>query len=244
MKEISADKGYLGADSRIQELQELKNSRLKNSRTSRTQEHNFYYQTQNNHQFAFCGLPSGQVHFPANCALGATSDNLGGTAMPLPVKLQDVVDALELTTDSNSYFLDKRTGEIEMITEEVWSAAEDDELISNYPEWQRELILKAREIQKTDHFIQLPDKFEIAPYEIMERFCVQYPNRQVSEKLLTAIKGKAAFSRFKDMISNLGIQGEWNRFERQAFEDLAVEWLEDEEIPFTRGDEIELSTEF
>lgn len=123
--------------------------------------------------------------------------------MPLPVKLQDVIDALEMTADSTLYFLDRRTGEIEMITDEIWSAAEKDNLISEYPEWERELVLKAREIQSTDHFVELPDKFEIDSYKRRDRF-----------------------SR-----------------EHQCFEDMAVEWLEAEEIPFTRGDEIELSAE-
>jgi hypothetical protein len=36
--------------------------------------------------------------------------------MPLPVKLQDVIEALQFTEDSISYFLDRRTGEIELIT--------------------------------------------------------------------------------------------------------------------------------
>ena len=161
--------------------------------------------------------------------------------MPLPVKLQDVIDALEMTEDFNSYFLDRRNGAIEMITEEVWSAAENNKPITEYPEWERELILKAREIQSTDHFIELPDKLDLDSYEIMESFCHEYPNRQISQRLSDAIKGKGAFRRFKDMIFDLGIQDEWNRFERQSFEETAVDWLEAEGIPFTRGDEIELS---
>ncbi len=78
---------------------------------------------------------------------------------------------------------------------------------------------------------------------MMERLCHEHPNQRVREKLLAAIKGKAAFRRFNDIVSSLGIQDEWNRFEHQWLEDMAIEWLEAEGIPFTRGDEIELSTE-
>ena len=161
--------------------------------------------------------------------------------MPLPVKLQDVVEALDLSADFSFYFLDRRTGEIEMITEEVWDAAENDELISEYPEWQRELILKAREIQSTDNFVELPDKSDIDSYAMMERFCQEYSDRHVSATLSAAIKGKGAFRRFKDMISDLGIENEWYRFEQQRLEEIAVEWLEAEGIPFMRGDEIDLT---
>lgn len=163
--------------------------------------------------------------------------------MPLPVKLQDVINALEMAAEFTLYFLDRRTGEIEMITDEVWDAAESDDLISEYPEWQRELILKAREIQSTDHFIELPEKFDIDSYGIMERFCHEHPIPRIRERLSEAIKGKGAFRRFNDLISDLGIRDEWNRFEHQWLEEMAVEWLEAEGIPFTRGDEIELGVE-
>src|SRR5690242_18959296 len=98
-----------------------------------------------------------------------------------------------------------------------------DELRSEYPEWQREVILKAREIQRTEHYIELPNNFEIDSYEVMERFCGQYPYRYISARLSDAIKGKGAFRRFKDMISRLGIQAESHRFERQTYEYLPVE---------------------
>jgi hypothetical protein len=158
----------------------------------------------------------------------------GADAMSLPVRLEDVVDALEMTAEFSMYFLDRRTGEIELITDEVWSAAENDKPISEFPEWERKLILKAKEIQTTDHFVELPDRVEMDTYEIMKRFCAEYPNQQISQRLLASIKAKGAFRRFKDLISNLRIEEEWNRFERQSFEELAVEWLEDEEIPYTR----------
>ena len=38
--------------------------------------------------------------------------------MSLPVKLQDVIDALEATAEELSHYLDKRTGEIFLVTSE------------------------------------------------------------------------------------------------------------------------------
>jgi hypothetical protein len=106
------------------------------------------------------------------------------------------------------------------------------------------VILKAKEIwDSEEHFAKLPGKFEINSYGIMERFCHEYPNTRVSERLSDAIRGKGAFRRFKDLVFDLGIQDEWNRFEHEAYEEMAIEWLEDEGIPFTRGDEIELDAE-
>ena len=154
--------------------------------------------------------------------------------MPLPVKLQDVVDALEATAEISMYFLDKRTGEIVMLTDEEWEAADADKLISTYPEWQRELVLKAREIQKSEHFVELPDKAEIDEYEMMETLARNYEDQRTSAELLRSIKGKGAFQRFKIAISDLGIQQKWDDFRANEYEALAVEWLDYEGIPYTR----------
>jgi hypothetical protein len=60
------------------------------------------------------------------------------------VKLNEVVEALESVTEEHAHYLDKRTGEIIFLTSEELQAAEEDDLISEYPDWQRESILKAR----------------------------------------------------------------------------------------------------
>jgi hypothetical protein len=164
---------------------------------------------------------------------------LGGVLVAIPVKLEAVLEALQMTTDTNSHHLDKRTGEIVMLTDEEWDAAEADAFISQYPDWQRDLILKAREIQQSDHFVALPDKLEINNYEIMERFCQAYPNQRISAALSGCIRGKGAFRRFGSAVADFGIQDEWYRFELNALKEIAVEWLEEHAIPFTGGDIIE-----
>ena len=69
----------------------------------------------------------------------------------MPVKLNDVMEALDEAAEECAHYLDRNTGEIVMISNEEMEAAEEDELISEYPDWQREPILKAREVLKSDH---------------------------------------------------------------------------------------------
>ena len=154
--------------------------------------------------------------------------------MPLPVKLQDVVDALEATAEFSMYFLDKRTGEIVMLTDEDREAAESDAPLSRYPGWQHEQILKAKEVQESEHFVELPDQVEIDEYEVMERFAREYKDQRTSAELLRSIKGKGAFRRFKDTISDLDLWPEWNAFRANEFEAIAADWLDSEEIPYSR----------
>lgn len=157
--------------------------------------------------------------------------------MTLPVKLKDVVDTFDEAGDEVSHYLDKRSGEIFLITVEELSAAEEDEPLTDYPEWQRESLLKAREILASDDFVQLPTQFDIHEYSIMERFAIEYEDRRTSAELLRSIKGKGAFRRFKNTLLDLDIQDAWYEFRRQEFEQIAIEWLEDEKIPYTQDDE-------
>ena len=159
--------------------------------------------------------------------------------MPTPVKLKNVVEALDLVSDQHSNYLDKRTGEVVMITDEEMSAAKQDELMSEYPEWQRESVLKAREILGSDDFVALPGQFEINEWEIMREFGLSLEDREVGEELLGRIRGSGAFGRFRDAVSYFGIESIWYQFRQEEIEKIAIEWLEDEGIPYRRDDEIE-----
>jgi hypothetical protein len=158
--------------------------------------------------------------------------------MPLPVKLSDLINELEAATEQFSQYLDKRTGEIFMVSDEEMAAAEKDEPLSKYPDWQRETILKAREILQSDHFATLPDRFEINDYKIMEEFCATFEDEQTSERLLRLIKGQGAFRLFRAAIQSLGIENAWYEFRRRKIEEFAIEWLELEGIPYTQEEDV------
>lgn len=158
------------------------------------------------------------------------------------VKLNEVVEALESVTEEHTHYLDKRTGEIILLTSEELQAAEEDDLISEYPDWQRESILKAREVlQDSEAFAQLPDQFEVHEYQIMEDFCLAFEDRQVGQDLLRQIKGAGAFRRFKNSIHSMGIEKAWYEFKRNELEKIAIEWLEENKIPYSHDDAIDVS---
>jgi hypothetical protein len=162
--------------------------------------------------------------------------------MPLPVKLKDVIEALEAAGDEHTHYLDKDTGEIVLITNDEMEAAEEDELISEYPDWQRESILKAREIiNSDDRFVTLPHQFEIHEYKIMEDFCLAYEDRRAGEDLHRLIQGSGAFRRFKNAINSMGADKAWYEFRQMEFERIVIEWLEEAGIPYTREDPTEAS---
>ena len=67
--------------------------------------------------------------------------------MPARVKLSAILEALEMQGDETHAFLDKQTGEVVVLTDEELRAAEDDDDLGDYPEWQRENIEQAKAVQ-------------------------------------------------------------------------------------------------
>ena len=119
--------------------------------------------------------------------------------------------------------------------QEELSAAEEDEDTSEYPEWQQEELLQAREVIASDDWLELPSSFDIHEYNIMEEFCQSVANEKNSDYLLQVIRVSGAFRRFRDAIDFLGIEQDWYDFRQAAFEKIAVEWLEENEIGYSRG---------
>jgi hypothetical protein len=155
------------------------------------------------------------------------------------VKLNEVVEALESAMEEHAHYLDKRTGEIILFTSEDLEAAEEDGLISEYPDWQRESILKARELlHDPEQFIELPGQFDVHEYKIMENSCLAFADREVGDELRRLIKGGGAFRRFKNAIHETGVDQAWYKFKRSALEKIATEWLEENEIPYTGDDDV------
>jgi len=89
----------------------------------------------------------------------------------LRVKLSDIVEGMDFQSDERSSYLNLITGEVVSITDEELRAAENNAPLEDFPEWQHDQIRIAREMLETDHYLPLPDRFEVNEYRIMERFC-------------------------------------------------------------------------
>jgi hypothetical protein len=149
--------------------------------------------------------------------------------------VKDVVDEMDGLMDEHQAFLNRRTGELITMSTEDLSEAEDEVDISEYPDWQQDIIEKAKEVIDDDDFLPLPSKFDIHEYSIMEDFSWSVQDQGMKEDLLDKIRGQGAFRRFKDAIHFFGIEEAWHQFRQEALEKIAIEWLEEHDIPYTQG---------
>jgi len=152
--------------------------------------------------------------------------------MAITVKLKDIIDEMEIQSDFHSSYLNKKTGKIVMVTDDHFQVAEDEDDLSDYPEWEQEAIKLAGEVLGSDDYIELPAKSDIHEYSIMEKFCLSLNDEELSDKMYHSIKGKGAFLRFKDNIYEYGIEEDWFKYRREAFRRIAIDWCEDNNIPY------------
>ena len=157
--------------------------------------------------------------------------------MNIVVSLQHVVDALDMQGDELHAYLNKVTGELITVTTEALSAIEEGEEWDDEPQWQQDVLEDARQVFASDDYLPLPSKFDIHEYSIMEEFCNSLEKPRLRDEMTSRIRGSGAFRRFKDGIHYHGIQEDWYRFRQQALEAIAIEWLEDNDIAYTRGND-------
>lgn len=153
--------------------------------------------------------------------------------MGIKVKLKDIIGNMEFNSDENRSFLNIKTGEILALTSEEIRMADSDIDYARIPEWQKESIEAAKDLEENfEDYIELPDKYEINEYGMMEDFCSNIGDERISDALYNAIRGKGAFRRFKDTLSRFNIEDRWYAYYEDALREVAIEWCEDNEIDF------------
>lgn len=153
-----------------------------------------------------------------------------------PVKLSDLMEALEFDMPDHLSRVDVQEGRVVLVERSVLNAAEegDEELLRRLPEWQKAEADIARAIAEDpgDRFVDAPDRFEFHEYHQMERFIRAVDDDEAAEQLWRAIKGKGAFRYFKDTAHRLGLLDDWFRYRANAMKEFVIAWAERNHVPF------------
>jgi hypothetical protein len=78
--------------------------------------------------------------------------------------------------------------------------------------------------------------FDIHEWSIMERFSRVVEDAAVRDELLDAIHGRGAFRHFKDTLHRHRIQDAWYAYRTAALEQIAIDWLDEQGIPYEKDD--------
>lgn len=147
--------------------------------------------------------------------------------MSTKVKIDDILDGIEIQSDESKALLNKKTGEVLFVLNKFLRDAEDGEPFEDLSDWQQEEMKVAYDvIEHEENYCELPTEYEIHEYNMIEDFCFSVKDPKAKEILLDAIRGKGAFRRFKDKAFELGLEQDWYDYRDECYRQIAIEFCE------------------
>jgi len=151
----------------------------------------------------------------------------------MKVKIDDIIDAVDFDSDMSESFLNTKTEQVCMFTDEELRAAENDVDLSDSAEWYCEAVASAKHyLDNQDDYLSLPEKYDFNEYRIIEKFIARVVIPNQSEILSQSIYGKGAFRRFKTVLEKLGLVDEWYKYRGQKLREFVEFWCKENKIDF------------
>ena len=135
----------------------------------------------------------------------------------MKIRLKDIIQEIEMAQNESYTFWNRKTGAFFYISEDLMSISEQEDA------WEK--------VEESDDYICLPTLRDRDDYRLMEKFSFDQPS-PIRDKLLSALKGRGAFSRFKDRIWDLGVKDEWYAYEEEAYRNMALSWCKEHQVPY------------
>ena len=149
------------------------------------------------------------------------------------ISLAAVIEALDMQSDEVRSYLDPESGEIITFNDEEAQIAEGNDWESA-PDWMKQQLPKIKRALDDDRMLPLPDRIHIDEWRMMQNFAAEDSQCACRHELSSAAGGAHAFRRFKDAVNRLGLEQAWYRYRDAAYHRVAQEWLEQNNIPYTR----------
>jgi hypothetical protein len=166
---------------------------------------------------------------------------------PLKVDLVSLEIGFENSGPELSYYFDRETGDVILVTDELRSAferiSEDAEsegvefgtalAKSDLPEWDKQAMTDVAAVEERlgSAIVAIPEPDSREAFRDMEAFAASPPNALISKRLLDALSGARPFRRFKDALGVYPQEREaWFAFRDNRLRQRVLQWLADEGI--------------
>ncbi|GGA66312.1 UPF0158 family protein [Ornithinibacillus halotolerans] len=147
------------------------------------------------------------------------------------VKISDIVDGMEFQMEEYFTFLHIPTGKVVSISEQYLGKAEEGEF-DGVEDLEEEERLAYDYMENSNVFVELPTRYDINEYRIIQDFCYSIDNRMIKDRLLRVIEGKGAFRRFKDAAHHLAVIQDWYTFREQRYKEIAIRFCEEFDVEY------------
>jgi hypothetical protein len=148
------------------------------------------------------------------------------------VSLQVIVDFIALTGHGWVAYLNRDTGEIISVSDEMRVYVKEEIDPEYLPEWKQRILPKVREALQSASCLPLPDRFRTHELDIMEQFAYRQADLGLRSELLESTRGLSPVRGFRSLIYEHDLDKPWQEFQQAALEQIARHWLELHEIAY------------
>jgi hypothetical protein len=170
----------------------------------------------------------------------------------LKVDFDEIQKAMEdVVRDSFDYFLDLRTGEVIVLSEDILDKVgarlydgdfdvigddieyiefSEEPILPSWMEDEVELVMNVI-LEKNGRYDRIPERQSTEAHQVMLEFLETVEEPVLREELAHALDGKGAFRRFKDILRyNPQERKKWHGHNARAMKKVITEWLKPLEI--------------
>jgi hypothetical protein len=148
------------------------------------------------------------------------------------VSLQVIVEFIALTGKGWVAYLNRDTGEIISVSDEMRDYVKEEVDPEHLPEWKQRILPKVREALESVSCLPLPDRFRSHELDIMEQFAYHQADLGLRSELLESTRGLSPVRDFRSLIYEHDLDKTWQEFQQAALEQIARHWLELHEISY------------
>ncbi len=147
------------------------------------------------------------------------------------VSLREIINEMAEVGSNHTAFLNRKTGELFTMNDQQRALFENAMASHDLSDGQH----KVREAMDAGDLVELPSTFEHREFSTIEQFCDSVHDAKHKKKLLKAIRGKTAVASFRKIIRRLGIEQQWTGFRNHQLEQIAIDWLNSNDIRFDKA---------
>lgn len=153
------------------------------------------------------------------------------------VKLEDIVDMLQIRFAEQTVFYNKETGETIIVSDDDFRFVDNDDFenkLENCPNWQKEHLKEVYKLEFEDYdkYIKLPGAFEIRDSDIMEEFIENIDNERKKYELENCMWQKGMYRKFKDKLIEMELKKEYYRFYDEKLKEIAIKWCKENNLEY------------
>ncbi len=150
----------------------------------------------------------------------------------MALSLRHLVEQLSFLTEHTAAYLEYKTNQIYIITDDEIDLAEEDISETDDSKDLIDIKTRVREVISSNAFINLPTKEQLGEIDILMSFCRSLEQPELRGEFVSAVSDDNPFARFRELRQKHQLENQWFEYWELALGKAIKAWLSERDIAF------------